>query len=113
MSNNEVVKLIECLNNQIIALSKQLKDLQEPQQKQKYYSYKDAAKMLCISVDGLKTRIKRGQMVRITNNNRPMIAHAEVMRFLGSQNPDGGFGALLNIITNLLYPVQIRFGAYC
>ena len=108
MSNNEVVKLIECLNNQIKALSKQL---QQPQQKQKYYSYKDAATMLCITVDGLKTRIKRGQMLRITNNNRPMIAHSEIMRFLGSQNPDGGFGAFLNVIINLLSPRQIRFGA--
>jgi hypothetical protein len=113
MSNNEVVKLIECLNNQIIALSKQLKDLQEPPKKQKFYSYKEAAVILRITVDGLKSRIKRGQMVRITNNNRPLIAHAEIMRFLGNQNPDGGFGALLNIITNLLFPKQTRFEAYC
>lgn len=110
MSNNEVVKLIECLNNQIKALSKQL---QPPQKKQKYYSYKDAATMLCITVDGLKTRIKRGQMQRICNNSRPLIAHSEIMRFLGSQNPDGGFGAFLNILFNLLYSVRTRFVAYC
>ena len=106
MSNNEVVKLIECLNNQIKALSKQL---QKPHQEQKYYSYKDAATMLCITVEGLKTRIKRGQMVRISNNNRPMIAHTEIMRFLASQNPDSGFGAFCNMFTNLLYLVRTRF----
>lgn len=106
MSNNEVVKLIECLSKQILVLQKQL----QPQQKQKYYSYKDAAARLCITVEGLKTRIKRGQMVRICNNNRPMIAHSEIMRFLASQNPDSGFGAFLNVIINLLFPKQTRFG---
>jgi hypothetical protein len=109
MSNNELLKRIECLTNLVIALQKQL----QPQQKQKYYSYKVAAEMLGISVDGLKTRIKRGQMLRICNNNRPLIAHTEIMRFLASQNPDSGFGAFCNIFTNLLYLVQKRFVAYC
>lgn len=110
MRNAEIYELISHYSKQIETLKK-LVGQSTP--KLKFYTYKQASEMLGITVDGLKTRIKRGQMVRICNNNRPLIAHAEIMRFLGNQNPDGGFGALLNIITNLLYPMQTRFGAYC
>src|ERR1035437_5043452 len=104
MSNKEVVQLIASLSNQIKALQKQL----QPQQKRKFYSYKDAAHMLCISVEGLKTRIKRGQMVRITNNNRPLIAHTEIMRFLNEQNPDGVGAFFIKLFLN----AQKRFPVF-
>jgi len=107
MTNKQVIELIANLTNQITELKKQLK----PSQKQKFYSYKEAAEMLCITVDGLKSRIKRGQMLRITNNNRPLVAHSEIMRFLGSQNPDGGFGSILNYIMQL-WLKQIQTYAY-
>ncbi len=96
MTNKQVFDLIANLTNQIEALKKQLK----PSQKKKFYSYKEASEMLCISVEGLKTRIKRGQMVRITNNNRPLIAHTEIMRFLSSQNPDGIVAFLIKLLLN-------------
>ncbi len=87
MTNRDVVQLIQDMSNQQMdALKKLLPTLLG---KKKYYTYREAADMLCISVEGLKTRIKRGQMLRICNNNRPLIAHSEIMRFLDSQNPDG------------------------
>ena len=110
MSKNEVYQLISFYNKQFEALTKLVKSSQT---KQKFYSYKVASEMLGISVDGLKTRIKRGQMVRICNNNRPLIAHSEIMRFLNSQNPDSGFGVFVNILLNLLYLVRRRFVTYC
>ena len=96
MTEKQILGLIANFTAQIEALKKQLK----PSQKQKFYSYKEAAEMLCISVEGLKTRIKRGQMVRITNNNRPLIAHVEIMRFLGDQNPDGIVAFLFKLLLN-------------
>jgi hypothetical protein len=110
MSNNEVYQLISFYNQQIEALTKLVKSSSQP--KQKFYSYKQASEMLGITVDGLKSRIKRGQMQRICNNNRPLIAHAEIMRFLGDQNPDGGFGAFFNTLANLLYLVRTHFVVY-
>lgn len=108
MTNKQVIELIANLTNQITELKKQLKPAA---QKQKFYSYQEAAQMLCITVDGLKSRIKRRQMVRITNNNRPLIAHSEIMRFLGDQNPDSGFGSILmNFIR--LYLMQKLSGVY-
>ena len=68
--------------------NKQLTALSKPQRKEKYYNYKEAASILCITVEGLKTRIKRGQMRRISNGNRPLIADAEIMRYLHNLNPD-------------------------
>lgn len=53
----------------------------------KYFTYKEASEYLGISVEGLKTRIKRGQMFKVANNNRPLIAFSEIERFLNSQNP--------------------------
>lgn len=110
MSNAEIYELISHYNKQIEALKK-LVGQSTP--KQKFYTYKQASEMLGITVDGLKSRIKRGQMVRICNNNRPLIAHTEIMRFLASQNPDSGFGAFITMFTNLLYLVRTRFVAYC
>lgn len=53
----------------------------------KYLTYKEASEYLGITVEGLKTRIKRGQMFKVVNNNRPLIAFSEIERFLNSQNP--------------------------
>jgi hypothetical protein len=53
----------------------------------KYYTYAEASEHLGITVEGLKTRIKRGQMFKVANNNRPLIAFSEIERFLNSQNP--------------------------
>ena len=110
MSNAEIYELISHYSKQIESLKK-LVGQSTP--KLKFYSYKQASEILGTTVDGLKSRIKRGQMVRICNNNRPLIAHSEIMRFLSSQNPDGGFGAFLNILFNLLYSVRTRFVTYC
>jgi 2-C-methyl-D-erythritol 4-phosphate cytidylyltransferase len=82
MSNDEVVKLFTA---QIENLKKHIK----PQHKQKYYSYKEASELLRISVEGLKTRIKRGQMIRVVNGNRPLINQNEISRWLKTQNPQG------------------------
>ncbi len=73
---NQLTEMVESLQKQLII-----------QKNKKYYSYKEASEILCITVEGLKTRIKRGQMVRITNNNRPLISHVEIERFLNKQNP--------------------------
>jgi hypothetical protein len=54
---------------------------------EQFYTYKEASQHLGITVEGLKSRIKRGQMNRVTNNNRPLIAHSELQRFINSQNP--------------------------
>ena len=70
--------------NEVSDLKKSIK----PIRKQKRYNYRDAAEILNISVEGLKTRIKRGQIKRITNGAKPMIAHEEIERYLKSQNPD-------------------------
>lgn len=53
----------------------------------KYFTYKEASELLGITVEGLKTRIKRGQMYKVANNNRPLIVFSEIERFLNSQNP--------------------------
>jgi hypothetical protein len=55
--------------------------------KKKFLNYKQASEYLGISVDGLKSRIRRGQMFKIANNNRPLIAFSEIERFLKLQNP--------------------------
>jgi len=79
----DLIRLIEKLTAEIVLLRANLK----PPINQKYYSYKQASEMLCISVEGLRTRIRRGQMNRVSNNNRPLIEHKEIMRFLKEQNP--------------------------
>ena len=84
MSNDK--KLME----EIQRLTKQIETLitqTQSQKKQKNYSYQQASEMLCISVEGLKSRIKRGQMQRICNGNRPLIQASEIDRFLNKQNP--------------------------
>jgi len=103
------MKVIDRLMAQVEALQAQLK----PTKKLKYYTYKQAAEMLCITVEGLKTRIKRGQMVRVTNNNRPLIAHTEIERFLKEQNPDG-IGAFFKIFLNYFAKCKnaLKFMAY-
>jgi hypothetical protein len=102
----KLMELILKMTLEIADLKRQL----QPIKKQKYYSYKEAAEMLCLTVDGLKTRIKRGQMARVTNNQRPLIAHKEIMRFLEGQNPDG-LEAFQDFIISLLFSMQRRFGA--
>lgn len=110
MSNAEIYELISHYSKQIESLKKMVG---QSTTKLKFYSYKQASEMLGITVDGLKSRIKRGQMVRICNNNRPLIAHSEIMRFLASQNPDSGFGAFVNMFTNLLCLMRTRFATCC
>ena len=90
MANKELKATIDRLT----AENTLLKSLLKPPKKERFYTYKEAAAMLRISVEGLKSRIKRGQMNRICNNNRPLIALSEIMRFLQEQNPDG-IGAFL------------------
>lgn len=77
----------DLLEEKKIDKAKQLKREFSPLIKKKYYSYEEAAFILCISIEGLKTRIKRGQMIRTSNNNRPLIADNEIERFLKTQNP--------------------------
>ena len=50
-------------------------------------TYREASEYFGITVEGLKSRIKRGQIRRITNNNRPLIPYSEIERFIKSQNP--------------------------
>jgi hypothetical protein len=83
LKQNKLLIKIEQLTELVVALQKQ----SIAQKRKKYYSYKEASEILCIKVEGLKTRIKRGQMVRTTNNNRPLISHEEIERFLNNQNP--------------------------
>ncbi len=81
-------KLIEILEKKNAEVLKSLLSKLLPVVRKKYYSYKEAAEILCISVEGLKTRLKRGQMFRVCNNNRPLIEASEIERFLKAQNPD-------------------------
>ena len=106
MTNKDLLIVITELRKEIVELRKQL----NPEKKQKFYSYKEAAEMLRITVDGLKSRIKRGQMLRVTNNHKPLIAHTEIMRFLESQNPDGVI--LVHKFVMQLLLKQIRFAVY-
>ncbi len=72
---------LEETQKQILAI------LKNSYSKKKYLTYKEASEYLGITVEGLKTRIKRGQMFKVANNNRPLIAFTEIERFLNSQNP--------------------------
>ena len=83
VTNKQLYTLLLQLKNKVADLKKQIK----PIKKQKNYNYKDASEILCITVGGLKTRIKRGKIKRITNDGKPMISHEEIQRFLSSQNP--------------------------
>lgn len=74
----------EILINEILDLKKIIR----PLRKKKYYSYREAAEILNISIEGLKTRIKRGQIQRISNSGKPMLSALEIERFLKSQNPE-------------------------
>ncbi|MBL7921162.1 MAG: hypothetical protein JNJ40_12665 [Bacteroidia bacterium] len=84
VTNYQLYSELEVLINEVSDLKKNLK----PIKKQKRYNYKDAAELLCITVEGLKTRVKRGQIQRISNGATPMISHEEIERFLKKQNPD-------------------------
>jgi hypothetical protein len=84
ITNYQLYVMMQQLINEIEELKKNLK----PIRKQKRYNLKDAAELLCISVGGLKTRIKRGQIRRITNGATPMVSHLEIERFLKQQNPE-------------------------
>ena len=77
----------DLLERKKIEKVKSLKREFSPLIKKNYYSYEEAAFILCITIEGLKTRIKRGQMIRTSNNNRPLISHNEIERFLKTQNP--------------------------
>ncbi len=84
MSNDKkLMEEIQRLRKQIETLITQT----QFQKKQKNYSYQQASELLCISVEGLKSRIKRGQMQRVSNGNRPLIQASEIERFLNKQNP--------------------------
>lgn len=71
------------------SLEKKIDQLASKKQKEtkKYFTYLEASEYLGITVEGLKTRIKRGQMFKVANNSRPLIAFSEIERFLNSQNP--------------------------
>jgi hypothetical protein len=77
------------LLSKIDGLEKKIDQLPSKKQNEikKYFTYKEASEYLGITVEGLKTRIKRGQMYKVANNNRPLIAFSEIERFLNSQNP--------------------------
>lgn len=84
MSNNKkLLSYLNCLEQKIDLLLSNKKQ----KETKKYLTYKEASELLGITVEGLKTRIKRGQMYKVANNNRPLIAFSEIERFLNSQNP--------------------------
>lgn len=84
MTDKKLTEILERNNAEVLKnLKKELCIIRT----KKYYSYKQAAEILCISVEGLKTRLKRGQMKRVCNGNRPLIAASEIERFLKTQNP--------------------------
>jgi hypothetical protein len=80
-------KLIQLLKQQNAELLKALQKELAPLRRKKYYTYKEASEILCISVEGLKTRLKRGEMFKVCNNGRPLISGVEIDRYLKSQNP--------------------------
>jgi hypothetical protein len=82
-NDKKVLERLSSFEHKIDLLAKAI----QPIRAKKYYSYAEASELLCISVEGLKTRIKRGQMNRICNNSRPLIAQTEIERFLNAQNP--------------------------
>lgn len=84
ITNHEIFDEFEMLINEIASLKKIVKPLKN----KKTYNYKEAAELLHLSLEGLKTRIKRGQIKRISNGGKPMISIEEIERYLKNQNPE-------------------------
>jgi hypothetical protein len=61
------------------------------QRKEKIYSYQEASELMNLSIEGLKSRIKRGQIQRVCNGNRPGISGKEINNYFESLNPGQTF----------------------
>lgn len=83
-TNKMLLEAIILLTNRVASLEAQIKPLRAD----KLYSYKEASEMLNLTVEGLKTRIKRGQIKRTPNGNRPGVLASEIKRYLREQNLD-------------------------
>lgn len=85
-NNKAMFELIVSLKEEIILLKKQ--GNKGFTQKKIFYNYAEVAELLCISVEGVRTKVKRGTLERICSDNTPLITRESLNNYLRSQNPN-------------------------
>lgn len=87
ITNQMLFELLTKANSEVVLLKKQLQK-STTNNKKLFYSYSEVAQILCISVEGVRSKVRRGELLRTCNNNTPLIYKDSLNSYFKSQNPD-------------------------
>lgn len=89
ITNKMLYELIASLNAEVISLKQQLKKSSSNNTHSKlFYSYAEVAQILCISVEGVRSKVRRNELERTCNNNTPLISRESLNNYFKKQNPN-------------------------
>lgn len=87
ITNKILYEIIAGLKAEVVALRNQVKKSNNISL-QLFFNYEEVAQILRVTPEAVKTKVKRGALIRTCSDNTPLISRAELERYFKSQNPD-------------------------
>jgi len=82
-----IYDLLMSYKAEVMQLKKQISKSNNTNKKL-FYNYVEVSEILCISVEGVRSKVKRGSLQRTCNDNTPLISRESLNSYFKKQNPN-------------------------